>query len=374
MGVPFADGEAVLKTLMNTDNPKLNFFIFHFLFFILLSGCGKKEPIGYEIVKPREGEIRQARGFVVRWNNYSEFASMSRATELFAGEECDFKAMAFICFEFDTTLLPDSLWLLGVNSGKVKVCKVTGLWNPDSINWSHIPDTGEIFDTVEIKEGDTCLVYIQDSVPDSVFSIGFLPYIGMASFKPLRLSVKEDTNFYSPSKKVYIDTSYFTQDLPMIETGAYTTQCTLWFSLEIPVFLKETTYIPIDSFLGDTVFPCTLVVGDSFITDTSVINYILNFKSATVNDASFYIPIDTTNSYKWDIGIYAGCRGVYSSSSHPKGDTLSLSIERIVDRWFKEGDCWLVLKGDAQKIGRVVFDIEGAQLSITYILPPKRRE
>lgn len=350
-------------------------------YLLLVSGCGKKQPVFYEQVKSREGEIKLIDGWVDTFYTHSEFANMSGATYLFAGKEANFEARAFLYFEFDSAISPESLWVTGEDSGQVQVCKLVNSINMDSVDWSKCPEL-EPFDTLEVRKDTAVSVCVQELGTDSIFYIGFSSTTALTSFYSPKskdktwLTIGVDTCTPIETKSIYIDTSYFSQDslpdskdLTYIETGAYVTKCTLY--LEVFVDIKA---IIGDSLLVD--FSDTFETQIDSLTDSLRKAYSLD--SATVNKAEFKIWIDTTLSYKWDIEIFAQYEvnegKVFSRSQSIDGDSLVLSIGSIIEKWFKEGEqLWIVLEGDTKKISRVILDPSRARLSVTYTLPPKER-
>ncbi|MCK4306659.1 hypothetical protein KAW50_00365 [candidate division WOR-3 bacterium] len=361
---------------------KFSYLLLATYYLLLTTGCGKKQPVFYEQVKPREGEIKLIDGWVDTFYTHSEFANMSGATYLFAGEEAGFEALAFLYFEFDSAISPESLWVTGEDSGQIQVCKLDSI-NMDSVDWSNRPEL-DSFNLLEIREDTALPVGIQELGTDSVFYIGFSDTIGMTSFYSSRskdktwFTIGADTCASKETKSTYIDTSYFSQDslpdsknLTYIETGAYVTKCTLYLNTCIIIYNDS---IMIDSSFTDSV--------DIFKTQinslTNSLGKTYSLDSATVNKAEFKIWIDTTLSYKWDIEILAQYEvnggKVFSRSQGIDGDSLVLSIESIIEKWFKEGEkLWIVLEGDTKKISRVILDPSRARLSVTYTLPPKER-
>ncbi|MCK4352365.1 hypothetical protein KAW65_03045 [candidate division WOR-3 bacterium] len=357
---------------MQIEKCKMKVFLYCLLptvYLLLLAGCGKKQPIGYEIIKSREGEIKKATGQVNTFSTYSEFTSTFHSSYLYVGDEGNFKAMAFLEFKPES-LHPDSLFLIRAEgSGKIRVCKVTEHWDTDSLNWSNFPDTSEVFDTLTIGENDTCSIFISDIVSDS-FSIGLLPEEGMISFyaswttREPWLSVVSDTDtiIITPEKDAYIDTSYFSlpDSLTMIQTGAYVTQCTLYFYPLYPSILDSATAI-IDS----------LPKSDS----TKEVAATQTLEEATVNSAILSIPIIIDSSYNQAIEITSTYNSTSCSADITEEDTLvKIDIRPIVQKWFESGEkLWIVLKGSTEKISRVVLKPYSAELSIIYTLPPEER-
>lgn len=392
---------------MQNVNYKLQIFsccLLSTIYCLLISGCGKKQPIGYGVVKDREGEIRTGSCEVVSWAHRDTFAYMTTSL-LFAGKDTakEFSAMAFIQFEFDSAVSPETLWITGSSSGRVDMFKVDSI-NIDSLTWGDRPPEREMeilwkkpYSLVRIEKDSAISIYVgkmfRDS--DSVFCIGFSgDYGGILSFYASNclLSIEEDTeNTYKPDKSAYIDTSYFSLDdsLLMVQTGAYITRCSLNVALLIGPFITEgdtdsvkvvMDTLSIDSIVKDTIVYVSM---DSMYVSTDTISmdslrHLYKLDSATVNKAIFKIPIDTSLSYEENISVYPEYDGTFCLCYNPVGDTLSLNMESIVDKWFKEGESasgglWFVLHGDSKKISRVVMDIRGASLNITYSLPPKRR-
>lgn len=332
---------------------------------LLFWGCGKNEPVGYDMVSPREGKIKIAKGEVTSFTTSSEFANMSKAFYLFAGKEANFEAKAFIYFKCDTLILPETLWVIGVDSGEVEICKVDSI-NIDSLTWGVGADfICDTFDTFWV--GDTSSVCVDELGDDSVFYIGFQSTAGMVSFHSPAGSNKPwlsiDTNRYIADKGTYIDTSYFSQDslpdsLTYIETGGFVTRCTLY----IRVGILDTS-----------------MSRDTFWIDTLSDSLRDMFKGASVNKAELKLGVDTVRSYKWDIELRAlyevNNEKVYSNRSSPDGDYIVFSIDKIIDKWFKEGNrLWVVIFGETEKLSRVIFDTGTAELSIIYTEPPKPRE
>ncbi len=346
---------------------------------LLVTGCGKKQPYG--LIKSREGEIKLISGEVDTFYSHSEFKNMSGATYLFAGKEANFEAMAFLYFEFDSSVLPESLWIMGEDSGQIQICKLMNSINMDSADWSSYPNL-DLFNFLEIEKDTALSVDIQELDTNSVFSIGFSNTAGMASFyssqnkgTKLWISIEDGDTTYYPSKSTYIDTSYFSQDslpdsLTYIETGAYVTRCTLYlntFVFDIADIVIDT--VPVDSLV---VFKTQI---DSL---TDSLRDAYSFNDITVNKAEFKIRVDTTLSYKWDNKIMAqyevNGEKIFSQSRSIDGDFLTLSIKYIIEKWLKKGErLWLVLEGDTKKISRVILEPGSAELSVIYTLPPKER-
>lgn len=334
------------------------------------SYCGKKQPIGYEMVKPREGEIKIAKvESVLPYPIHSEFATTKGASSLFVGKENGFEAITFIYFEFESLQTPESLWVVGRNPGNIQICKVLDSLDMDSVNWSSRPDSFEWLDTIEIKEEDTSVVCIENWGSDTLFYIGFINTAQMVNFRRPWITIKGDTFTHLPMKSIYIDTSYFSPDslpdsLTYIETGAFVTRCTLYLKLYL-----------IDSISADSTD--TMWAEIDSLTDSLRNTYGLD--SATINEAEFQISIDESYSYKKDIEILAKYEvdeeKVFSSSSMVEGDSLTLSIKPIVKKWFKKGkELWIVLEGQTKEIARVALIPKTAKFFIVYTLPPKGRE
>ena len=348
-------------------------YILLFLYSLFLFGCGKKEPVGYGLIQPREGEIKLLKGEVNAFYTHSEFVSMKSATYLFAGKEANFSAMAFLYFEFDSSISPESLWITGKDSGQIQVCALLNSIDMDSVHWSGRPLL-EPYTLVELKNDTALPVCVQEWGTDSTFYIGFSDTTNLTSFYSLKSTANKpwlaiDTSCTpEEAKSTYIDTSYFSQDslpnsLTYIETGAFVTKCTLYLKAFV-----------IDSLSADS--SDTFKTQIDSLTDSLRTAYL--FDSVTVNKAEFKICVDTTLSYKWNIEIQAqyevGSGKVLSSSESIKGDSLILSINAIIEKWFKEGEnLWIVLEGDTKKISRVILDPNSAKLSIIYTLPPRGR-
>ena len=359
-------------------NRSKDLFLLIFCVLSLTFGCGKKQPIGYSIVEPRAGEIKSAWGWINSFVTYSEFVATSNSQYLYVGisEDSSFRAISFLSFDPEI-LNPDSLFLIKVDSsdtGVIRVC-VTEEWDTDSLTWSNFPDTSDVFVTVTVAAGDTCAIDFSGFPqvnPPAMFSIGLLPEEGLIGFYSknstndpwLRFPGDSDTVIIRAEQGVYIDTSYYSPDTlsTMIQTGAYVTECTLYLELMFPTV--------------DTLGTTAIDTAD-FLTDS--LREALMLSEAKINQALLYIPVDPADSYKEDISIKADYNGIYSSSFYnkPRGDSLVLSIEDIVQAWFEEGDTfWLVLKPTwpTNSISRVVLQPDSAELYIIYTLPPEERE
>ena len=336
---------------------------------LLLVGCGKKQPIGYELIGPRAGEIKIATAeIILPYITYSEFVNRKGVKDLFAGKENGFEAVAFVCFEFESLQTAESLRVIGNDSGKIFICKVLDSLNIDSVNWSSRPQL-EIIDTMEIKKGDTCKIGLEDWGTDTIFYVGFNGNDKIVSFSSIKMSISGDTIPQNPVKKTYIDTSYFSQDsipdsLAFIETGAFATSCTLYLLVSV-----------IDSISTDSTD--TLWTKIDLLTDS--LREVYSLDSNTINKANFQIIVDTLRSYQPDIGIFAQYETeqgkVFSNTATIQEGTITLDFRAIIDRWFRKGKkLWIVMESNSPEISRVVLVPKSATLSIVYTLPPKARE
>jgi hypothetical protein len=337
---------------------------------VLVAGCGKKQPLGYPTVEPREGEINIARGEITSpGRTWSEYSRLIGCTRLFAGKAGGFEAITFVYFDFDTLVTPESLWVVGWDSASVEVCAVTDSFDIDSVNWSNMPALVP-FDTIEMNGEDTCVVGAEGLGEDSIFYVGFRGSQGMGSLSSSPwMTLKDDTSAsLRVRKQIYVDTSYISQDslpdsLTFIETGAFATRCTLFLSVQL-----------VDSVSADSVD--TMWVRIDSLTDS--LRQIYSLDSATVSKAEFKIAVDEKYSYKEEIRISAeyeaeGESSVFSSAT-AQDDSLVLSLRSVIEQWFKKGDkLWLMLEGDTKDISRVVLDLASAELRVVYTLPPKER-
>lgn len=342
-------------------------------YLLFISGCGKKEPIGYDIIQLREGEIKVAKVKIAPLMGvHSEFATPKKSPYLFAGREAGFDAIAFIYFKFDSFKTPESLWVVGRTSGILQMYKIMDSLDMDSVNWSSRPEL-QYFSNFEVGEAETSVVYMKEWGADTLFYIAFGDTssltTGMVSFDPLWIKLENDTFPYRPMKRIYIDTSYFSRDsipdsLIYIETGAFVTQCTLYMKLYL-----------IDSVSSD--FTDTAWIQIDYLTDSLRKIYALD--RATINRAEFQILIDTSYSYRSKgIEILAQYEiedeKTFSPVSKVTEDSLTLFINSLVEKWFKKGDkLWVVIRGMTEEISRVVLIPSSARVFIVYTLPPRGR-
>ncbi|MBI4721728.1 MAG: hypothetical protein HY769_01800 [Candidatus Stahlbacteria bacterium] len=351
-------------------NIKYQISVFYFLFSVFcLAGCGKKQPIGYDIIAPRAGEIKIATAEIISpYITYSEFVNRKGVKDLFAGKESSFEAIAFVHFKFESLQTAESLLVIGNDSGDIFVCKVLDSLDIDSVNWSSRPQL-EVIDTLEIKMGDTCKVGIEGWGEDTTFNIGFMGSDKIVSFNSIRMSINGDSIPQGPVNFTYIDTSYLSQDsipdsLTFIETGAFATKCTLYLAVSV-----------IDSVSPDSAD--TVWVKIDSLTDS--LREAFSLDSNTINKANFQIIVDTLRSYQWNIGIFAQYETeqgkVLSNTATIQNGTLALDFKPIIDRWFRKGKrLWIVMESSSSEISRVVLVPKLATLSIVYTLPPKARE
>lgn len=344
------------------------FLILSILSFSCFMGCGKKEPIGYEVVKGREGKIMNAFGKFSKFSHKETLEYMTGPI-LFAGKAKNFEAISFAKFKFDTTIKPETLWVTGIDTGIINIIQVDSV-DIDSMTWSKRPINQAPPPSVQIElKKDTAVgVYIGGIIADSD-SIFYLQISGpedkIVSFYEYncKLSIHDDTlTKRVPEKAAFIDTSYIApKDLPdsllMIQTGEYTAICSLYVSLFIVDSLDT---IRIDS-----------------LTDS--LRTALKLDSARVAKADFNIPIDTSLSYQTDIPIYPEYDSLFGSEYKPVNDSLALHLESIATKWFKNPPAggkmlWCLLRGSNIKISRVVMDFNKARLIITYSLPEKERK
>lgn len=360
----------ILKIKYQKGNLYFLFLLVNSLLCIML-GCGKKSPIGYDLIKNRAGEIKLATGNAT----YSiplpdSFCPMGSALYLFAGKEGDFEAKSFICFKTgtDTLVTPESLWMKGNDSGKIYVYKVLDSLSTDSLIWSNAPGQNSLIllDSIDILPDSTHSVCIENYGMDTVFYIAICGtgdnMVSINSYRTtktdLQISIKEDstTTKVTASGATYIDTSYFqntsSDSLPIIQTGAYVSKCSLYLNIN----------------LTDTDTVCITSLNDSLRT-------AYKLDSAVVNKAVFTIWVDTINSYEYKNKLINVLYNGKTASAYPTGDSVVFSISSIIDSWFKEGnDLSLLFSGTSSEISRVAFKAKTAKLDITYTLPIKSRK
>lgn len=368
---------------MKNQKPIFKFCVLSFAICVIM-GCGKKVPIGYELVKGRAGEIKVASGSVSYSKSIADtFYCMTWASYLFAGKGGNFEARSFLRFKIDTdtVVTPESLWVVGQDSGKIYVYKILGTINMDSLIWSNAPvrDSFILLDSMNVLKDSVSVANIENYGADTVFYIGLCGTgYNMASInsyhsgKKLCISLKGDSvkRVYA-NRATYVDTSYFGADsladsMSMIQSGELVSQCSLYVNVGLGGLVKrinnDTTIIPLD----------TAIEVDSL---TDSLRHLLKLDSAVVNKAVFKIWIDTAKSYKFENKYIIAKYKDKSASEYPSGDSLVFNVSSIIEKWFKEGDkLSFILIGGESEISRVVFRNNSAKLDITYTLPPKSRE
>jgi len=362
---------------------KFSLFCGGLLLILIISGCGKKGPVGYSIIEERGGEVRDTSVAVVEDTTYSIFKSTAASPYLFVGKEEGFEARSLLYFE-----IPDTIWIDTIiftlsdidsielalydveGTGDVAVCRIAKSWSTDSISWINkdtLPwDTpgGDIADTITYCtiEEDTFTVTLSLSIVDTTnfdanaVSLILLPMLApqdsfMLNFSStnvsngprLILAMHKDTidttyQLY-PKRDAFIDTSSYV--LPdrfvMVETGSHVARCSLSFSLGLDTLAKISSAklsMRIESVYGSTEIMATHL---DTISDKTITSSALSVSSE---------------------------------------DTLmAVDIADIVQKWGKNRQFSLTLKSskETSEIARVVMDPAKASLYIVYTLPPQER-
>jgi len=371
----------------------------------ILVGCGQKQPIGYEIVKERAGDIKVASGvFGSRSFITDTFNYMSGVSCLYAGNKEYFEAKSFLYFytkKDSVGLNPESLYIVGKDSGKVYVYRVFGTPSMDSLVWSNAPNV-ILMDSMELIKDSAVAICIDSLAADTGFYFALCGttsemigihnvYAGKRSW----LTTDGDTSKkYYPAKATYIDTSSFPVDslgdsLMMLQTGGYVTKCSTYIKVEfermgVCIIVEDTTVniknVPVDSVVidikkvsaaKDTTIDTVAVTVDSL---TDSLRTAWKLDSATVNKAVLTMRIDTGKSYNWAGKKINVKYKDYSSYAYIAEDSVVLTIPLIIGEWFKKGyRLGTMLSSDGSDISRIIIKPD-FKLDITYTLPNKKKK
>ncbi|MDD5528492.1 MAG: hypothetical protein PHX21_00510 [bacterium] len=387
---------------------------------LILAGCGQKQPIGYEIVKERAGDIKTASGmFGARAFVPDTFNCMSGASCLYAGNKENFEAKTFIYFytkKDSVALNPESLYVVGKDSGKVYIYRVFGTPSMDSLVWSNAP-TVTLMDSMELIKDSAVGICIDSLAADTGF---YFALFGASSemtgiynvYEGNRawFTTEEDTSKkYYPTKATYIDTSYYSADslgdsLMMLQTGGYVTKCSTYIKVEfermdVCVIVEDDTTADIKNAPADSVIKkgtidhkqdaCdTISAKDTMwaVKDTTIdtvavpvdsltdsLRSVWKLDSATVNKAILTMRIDTGKSYNWTSKKIKLKYKDYSSFAYIAGDSVVLTIPAIIGEWFKKGyKLGAMISSEGSDISRIIIKPD-LKLDITYTLPGKNK-
>lgn len=340
----------------------------------ILAGCGQKQPIGYEIIKERAGDIKMASGmFSSRAFIPDTFNYMSGTSCLYAGQKDSFEAKSFLYFytkKDSAGLTPESLYVVGKDSGKIYVYRVFEVSSMDSLVWSNAPDV-MLIDSMELVKDSAVAICIDSLVADTGFYFALCgtssEIVGIHNIyegKRAWFTTKEDTSIkYYPSKATYIDTSYYPVDslgdsLMMIQTGGYVTRCSTYVKINFANMVNDTN---IDS-----------IVEKDSLTDS--LRSAWKLDSATVNKAVLTMRIDTGKSYNWTNKKINVKYKDKSSWAYITEDSVVLAIPVIIGEWFKKGyKLGAMISGEGSEISRIIIKPD-FKLDITYTLPSKRKK
>ncbi|MDD2890009.1 MAG: hypothetical protein PHE49_05140 [bacterium] len=371
----------------------------------ILAGCGQKQPIGYEIVKERAGDIKVASGmFNSRVFVADTFNCMSGVSCLYVGNKEYFEAKSFLYFytkKDSVGLNPESLYIVGKDSGKAYIYRVSGTPSMDSLVWSNAPDV-ILMDSMELIKDSAVAICIDSLAADTGFYFALCgttaEMIGIHNVyagKRAWLTTDEDTSKkYYPAKATYIDTSIFPvgslgDSLMMLQTGGYVTKCSTHIKVEFEManvlHTVEIKNVPNDTIVDtliahkqeafDTIpiedTTTTIVTVDSL---TDSLRTLLKLDSVTVNKAVLTMRIDTGKSYNWAGKKINIKYKDYSSYAYLTGDSVVLTIPAIIGEWFKKGyRLETIVSSEGSDISRVIIKPD-LKLDITYTLPIKRKK
>lgn len=315
---------------------RISKFGFYFLlltaYCLLVTGCGKKEPCGYDIVKDRAGKIDT---IVVSPDSLKTkiYSYLEPAGGLFVGNENGFTAKSFLIFEIPDTVDSCKLKLYKQEGeGSVSIYK-TEIWEQDSLIWGNEPD--RIIDTsiASFTAEESIFVTIDTIYLDTLFAIS--------------LESKTDSmiRFSSPCLIIYHDTL---EPISPLRYGFTDTLCS-----------------------QDTLFQ--VVTGNFIISDSIFFSFYIS-DSATIADATLSFAINTDSSYKYEQGgIRAKSGSYFSEFTDIIGDTLKISCKSIVQEWCGDQEHWLILEPSTSIISRTILKFETGKLNILWTMPPESR-
>ena len=362
---------------------RLNLLCGCLLFTLTVFGCGKKEPVGYSIIKERGGKVCDTSVVITEYKTYSIFKSTASSAYLFVGKEEGFEARSLLYFEIPDTIQVDTtrFTLSNIDSmeltiydvegtGHVAVCRIAESWSKDSISWIK-RDTllwntpgGDIADTIAYCtiEEDTFTVALPISAIDTTnfdanaVSIMLVPVVvsqdsfmlkfaskNSYSWPCLTLTMHKDTidttyQLY-PKKDAFIDTSYYIlpSELIKVETGSYVARCSLSFFVDLDTLAKISSaklLMRIESIYGSMGLIAT---------------HLDTISDKTIASAAISVSSEDT--------------------------LVSMDIADIVQKWLSDRQFVLTLKSskEASEIARIVMDPAKASLYIVYTLPPQER-
>ena len=301
-----------------------------------MTGCGKKEPCGYDIVKDRAGEIDTMTVYPPP-ESLKIYTYFEPAGGLFVGNEEGFIAKSFLIFKIDTIKRDSCKLKLYKEAGEAGFLNIytTEIWEQDSLVWGNEPDRTGGESIVNFTAEESVLVVVIDTqyVVDTLLGISLESETNsMISFSSPSLIIYSDTIIEkSPLRYGFIDTLYNQDSLFQVVTGNFITSDSIFFSF--------------------------------YISD-----------SATIADAILSFAISTEFSYNYkEKGIRAQSGSCFSEFTDIIDDTLKISCKSIVQEWCGDQEHWLILEPSTSIISRTILKFETGKLNILYTMPPKSR-